>query len=254
MKLNLKNKHKIFFSVATLLSLTLVFNQCVLDTKVNKRPDRGVAEDTESTNYHNPGNSGNEVRDEEDPYQEDPMTPPMVPVIDVNQVREVSPSYGIKNFEQVYYTMSSLTGVDPTNRDVERVYQEVNSKLPNDNDIKTFASANQVAIVKLATEFCHVMIENNTLRSAVYQNFDFTRTPNQILNNEGKTQLITRTIDHFIGEGMLSAADRSFMQQELMVLTNQLLEGANLGSNLTTRMVGKGLCVTALGSIHSSIY
>lgn len=254
MKLKFKNKHKIFFSITALLSLTLIFNQCVLDTKVNKRPNRGVAEDAESTSFHNPEDYGNESRDDEDPYQEEPMTPPMVPVVDVNQVREVSPSYGIKNFEQVYYTMSSLTGVDPTNRDVERVYQEVNSKLPNDNDIKTFASANQVAIVKLATEFCHVMIDNNTLRSAIYQNFDFGRTPNQVLNNDGKTQLINRTIDHFIGEGMLSAADRTFIQQELMVLTNELLEGSNLGSNVTTRMVGKGLCVTALGSIHSSIY
>lgn len=252
----MKNKYKIGFSVIALLSLTVVFNQCVFETKTNKVPKRNVA--SEKNTYHSPQEDhdyGREVFEPtDDPYEEEPMAPPMVPEVDPNQVREVTPDYGVKNFEQIYYTMSTLTGVEPTNSRVVNVYDDVSSKLPNDNDIKTFSSANQVAIVKLAAEYCDVMLENNTLRTRVYPNFNFTQNPGQAFSAQSRAYLIQRTQDHFFGEGMVEGSESEFMRAELDSLITNVLEGSNLGSATTTRMVGKALCVTALSSIHTSIF
>ncbi len=252
-----KNKIKISIAITSLLALTLVFNQCVIDQKVNPSRRGETSSDSQGQAHHHDHYDTYDEYDDyswDDPYEDEMMAAPMVPPVNVEEVREVTPDYGIKNFEQIYYTMSVLTGVSPNNSRVKAVFDDVSSALPSNNDIKTFSTGNQVSILKLATEFCHQMIDDSDLRRDVYPDVNFRRTPNEELNREKRAYLIERTIDHFLGQGVLGAGERNFIYAELNTLVSNLLDGSNLDSRNTTQMVGKGLCVTALGSIHNSIF
>ncbi len=254
---NHRTKLKFFISIASMLFVLTVYNQCLIDNKTN--PSRKKQTNIEESN-RTPSNSpydNDTIVNEDNPYPEtdDDLTPPpMTPPVDVVEIRRERPVVGIKNFEQIFYTMSSLTGVPPTNTAVVRVYDEVSTQLPTDNDIKTFAPSNHVGVLKLAAEFCDLMIENGTYRSAAYPGFNFTQSPNQALNTTGREMVIQQTIDHFFGPGVLSSEEQGMIRGEFQGLITTLLANTNLTQAATTRMAIKGLCVASLGSVHLNLF
>lgn len=255
---NHRTKLKFFISIASMLFVLTVYNQCLIDNKTN--PSRKKQTTTEESNRA-PTNSpydNDTIVNEDDPYPEpsdDVMAPPpMTPPVDVVEIRREQPVVGIKNFEQVFYTMASLTGVPPTNTNVVRVYDEVSTQLPTENDIKTFAPSNHVGVLKLAAEFCDLMIENGTYRSAAYPGFNFNQTPTQVLNTAGREMVVQQSIDHFFGLGVLSPEEQGMIRGEFQGLITTLLANTNLNQSATTRMVVKGLCVASLGSVHLNLF
>jgi len=221
--------------LATLTSLGIMlfsFNHCVLEQKTNKKTDTATSDSTNAA-----------------PTTGDtPVAPPMVPPVvivpaptpappDVGNPGGIPPvviqaqeiDVGVKNFEQINETMAFLTGVDPTIRDIERIYEELEDQLPGNNNIKSFLAANQVAITKLAAEYCDELVGNGTLRGQVWTGLNFGNSPNQILRN------------------------RATSETEMLSLMNDLLVGENLGNRDTTSKVMKGVCTAALASAEVSM-
>jgi hypothetical protein len=68
---------------------------------------------------------------------------------------------GLKTFDEINATYSSVTGVPPTTQSVDITFQELRQSLPAVEEINTFLSSHQVAIAQLAIQYCDAMIGTN---------------------------------------------------------------------------------------------
>ena len=250
----MNNKTRIFSTILSLGVMLFSFNHCVLDQKVNTK-NTGTTNTTEVQNNDNNNNNNNNNGGGNNftptptptatPIVDDPSPPPIV-------VQSAEIDVGVKNFEQINETMSVLTGVDAGTNAVQNVYNDLEVQLPTDNSIKSFLSANQVAITKLAAEYCHALVESGNLRGTVWPGFNFGSSPNNVLsNNTQKIQFIDQTLNKFWG--MNVGGDRTSSQLELLSLMNDLLQGENLGNAGTTRTTAKGICTAALSSAQVTL-
>lgn len=72
---------------------------------------------------------------------------------------------GIKNFDQINVSMSKVTGL--TKDSVAGVFANVKNSLPSQNNYSLFTGSMQVSVVKLASEYCHLSFNDNTLRNNI---------------------------------------------------------------------------------------
>jgi hypothetical protein len=187
----------------------------------------------------------------------------MNPSMDHGQmINNTEISEGIKSHEQIFFTMSALTGVDVANGDVRNVYNQVATSLPTDNDLKVFLPPHQLAITKLAAEFCHVLIESSTLRAVVWPTYSrltrttdgFTLTPaTNSFSPENREIIINEVLQAFWG-GVITEAELYAAEEEMNQLITDLLEGESQRSSGTTKNVIKGVCTAALSSAHVTLF
>ena len=175
---------------------------------------------------------------------------PPSPKKDVGQIiNEMQVAEGMKSFEQIFHTFSTLTGVAVTQNDVRNAYNQVVTSLPTDNDIKVFLPSHQLAITKLASEFCNQLVETDALRTVMWPGYaGYVMNPDTGLSGQNRAFIIDKIIDNFWG-GLVSAAERQKVADEYQVLMNELLMGEAVNSQ-TTRNVIKGVCTSALSSAH----
>ena len=163
-------------------------------------------------------------------------------------------SFGIRNYEQIMISMSLMTGFDYRQPSIQKTYSEVSSSLPNTNDINEFSASTQVAIVKLAAEFCHEAVESPQLRSVIWPNFNFDLRPNQdVFSQANKDLLVQGMINRFWGGQELNSTELNKAKTRLSALLNDLLAGERTDTNVTTKNVGKALCTTALSSAYVTL-
>lgn len=70
------------------------------------------------------------------------------------------PTEGFRNFERINESFAAVTGIDPARGDITSVYMDSQDALPNGPDLRQFSSATEVAISKLAIEYCEVLISD----------------------------------------------------------------------------------------------
>lgn len=247
-KSNWKRRGQISLLVGLLLCVLLAYNNCLKES-TNVRDDEA------------PANNG-EAQAEFNTEGVVPTIPPLIVptptpgVVEMDPtptpapeppVTEVSVDLGIRNFEFVLQSFSEVTGVPITNNDVRRTYEEVESQLPTEQDVKSFISANQVAITKLATTFCDELVDNANLRASIWPNINFGSRSNDVYTESNKQYLIHSALSAFWGEPTSEQGDRNAVAIELVNLLNALLEDADNNSS-TTRMVAKGVCIPVLAS------
>ena len=75
---------------------------------------------------------------------------------------------GVKRFDAINATMASITGVSPNATKVKATYDNVRQSLPAVNDINAFLSSHQTSIAQLALQYCSVMMDDPTARSAFF--------------------------------------------------------------------------------------
>ncbi|MFT6070658.1 MAG: hypothetical protein ACJAT2_001380 [Bacteriovoracaceae bacterium] len=231
----MNSKIRLGASIGSLLVLLLSFNHCVLQPKASKKPADGSSTNQQQTNTS--GNTGNT-----DPV--DPVDPPNIVLEEVD--------VGVKNFEQVLETMSVLTGVDANTNSISNTYEDLKTQLPTNNDIKTFLPAHQVAVTKLAAEYCDELVDDSNLRGSVWPGFNFGGTPTNSLNPNGRAAVINQAIDKFWGLGTVSAADKNAAIVELQILMADLIVG-EANNSATTRTVVKGVCIATLATARVTL-
>ena len=227
MKFNKRLIYK-FISATLLILLVGVFTQC-------------IATNTEQVGYSSSSNNNsNNHTAPTDPGQ----------IINNTEVSE-----GIKSHEQIFYTMSALTGVPVTNNEVRNVYNQVSTSLPTDNDLKVFLPPHQLAITKLAAEFCNSLVENTTLRQNIWPNYNaFTATVGRgSLSQQNREIIIQGTVDAFWG-GVISEDELYAAEEDLDNLITELLVNESTTDAAVTRNVIKGVCTVALSSAHVTLF
>ena len=88
-------------------------------------------------------------------------------------VEKVSRKIGVRNFQEINLTMSSLTGIDNQSKPIKEVYNIVSSMLPLDNSANAFHPPVQVAVFRLASSYCHQLINNGEGRAELFPEIDF---------------------------------------------------------------------------------
>jgi len=71
----------------------------------------------------------------------------------------------VKNFRQMYYSLSVATGISTRNAELQRTFQEVKSRLPQTGSASEITTTAILAYTALAGMFCKKMILNDRDRS-----------------------------------------------------------------------------------------
>lgn len=240
-------KIKMLISISTLLGVLLAFNQCVL--KPSGKTNTKSSSSYGSTALPSPGtgDAGDIASDIELPEGLDmpgmntPVTNTELATLEV----------GVKNFEQINVTMSQLTGVPLTDTAIVTVFNDIAIQLPSDNNVKSFLPSMQVAITKLATEYCDRLVETDAYRIKIWTTINFGQGPNLTLTSANKATMISQTVERFLGPIDTALVDSS--KAELLSLYDILIAGESTTSNLTTRKVIKGICVASLSSAYVTL-
>lgn len=240
----LPNGLRIAIAIGTLVSVLVAFNQCTLEKKSNTKRSTASTSSAPSTAT---GDSSDIETDSELP--DGLVMPPMNAPSEESELDTID--VGVKNFEQIYLSMAAVTGVSPTTTSVQNLYREIIVQLPADNNVKSFLPANQVAITKLAAEYCEVLLETASLRSVIWPTINFGQTPTQVFSASNKTLIVNQAIDRFMPP--MDSVSRTATVNELIKLFDELLTGENLASSVTTRKVVKGMCISTLASAQSTL-
>jgi len=167
---------------------------------------------------------------------------------------DTAPRTGIRTFEQIMFTMASITGVDVNTDNVQNVYQELKQQLPSQSNIVGFLSSHQVGISKLALEYCDTMVDSNTLRNNFFgtTSFDFNAPANTAFLDQLKvTDLIKILTDKTMGIDLLNQPNVNDIQTAMLDLINGLTADCNTGAICDinrTQTVVKASCAAMLGS------
>tara|TARA_R110002072_G_scaffold276051_1_gene437643 strand:- start:412639 stop:413355 length:717 start_codon:yes stop_codon:yes gene_type:complete len=237
--MNLRGKQ---VQVIVLLSVLLVgFNHCMIDFQPSKTKSNNTTSSTSAPTTNN--NST---------YVPDTGASPSGETTEEEEIVAQQVDVGVKNFDQINNSFSALTGVSVSQNNVRNLFEDVATQLPTENDVKSFLGSNQVAVAKLASEYCNRLVNDGNLRSQIWPNLDFGRSPSSEFNNTNIDLVINQTIDHFWGPNV-QQFDRQSDYLEMRDLFNDLLVGENMGSSATTRNTMMGICTAALASAHVTL-
>jgi hypothetical protein len=218
-----KNNMKHIYKITTIALITGVlgtYTQCVPETKI---------ESTESVSA-----------------APSPVKPPLTDPGEIIQALEVSS--GVKNYEELLVTYSELTGIPATTGSIRAIYDDVKVSLPTDSEMKSYLSGHQVAVSKLAAEYCNEMVNNTGLRLPLFSAASYAKTSTLAFNQAGKDELNNNAMNLFWGPSA-SPDEKLEMKDILDDLIDDLLIGEP-NSTATTLRVVKSVCTATLASMH----
>ena len=175
-------------------------------------------------------------------------TPTAPAAIDLAKVSDI----GLRTFDEINATLSSLTGVPITQTDVAATFAKVKQQMPSTEDINTFLSANQIGVAQLAGAYCAALVDNKgSISPATY--FPGVNFGDAYTAFDGDTtrqdNIITPILAKLVGSTDLATQPTlNDIKTELRSLINTLAQCAtNCGSNRTQNLA-KAACTAAYGN------
>ncbi len=155
-------------------------------------------------------------------------TADIVPTTPAAIFADEQPKFALRTYEEIYSTMSDMTGVSKTNTAVQTLYTEIKQALPSTEDINTFGSSHQMAIARLAIQFCDEWGRGNSSKSLTF---------------DASSAFIGNITDIVSGTNLDGIQpDRTDIINELNTLNS------SLGASTSNLDKSKGICAAALGS------
>ena len=185
-------------------------------------------------------------------------TPPPVPPLPPRQFGDPLPSDGLRDFRRINESMAAVTNVNPNTNAVRATYDGLALQLPATSDLRTFASAQQVAVTKLSLEYCDHLVETPNLRNAFFGSVvDFDAPATTVFASQAtRDALVQRFVDRMFGVNVTSQPDFTEVQPVLDGLMDDLTAGCTPATcdAERTRTVVKSMCAAALASAAASIH
>lgn len=216
----------------------------------------GVKSSGGGSGYRGNSNSGDQNGDQDG----DDQTPPADTAANTDPNEDQKPAAlllqaGVKNYAEISATMSVLTGVSPNNAAVKAAYDgELSTSLPAGNDIQAFLGSHQVAVTKLAVEYCDALFEDATLRAQVIPGFNFAAAPSAAFTPTSKALVAKSLIDRFWGVNLADRPGSADMQPMTMKLLDDILVGKTLTDVNVTKNSIKGVCTALLASAPVTLF
>ena len=174
------------------------------------------------------------------------LPPAPAPAADIDAQSEI----GTRHFAEINATMSALTTVPMSNSAVNDTFNQLKQQLPSVTDITSFLAANQMAVTQLAIRYCDTLVEDNSLRSAYFPDFDFSASANSAYAGSNRDGVVNPILDTMLGSNVATQAARAPVSDEINQLIDRLTT-CGAGSNCDvqyTRTVAKASCAAVLGS------
>jgi hypothetical protein len=171
-------------------------------------------------------------------------------------IKETQVTTGVKSHEQILYTMAAVTGINPyAVASIMTVYRQVELSLPTDNNIKVFSSTQQVAVTKLAAEFCFVLSNDATARSAIWPGMNFAAAYDTFFSTQNKPVFIQNMISIFWGPMLTNEELQGTYQDldDLIVMLKQNAQDQPENNNTATLRAVRGACTSALSSAYVTL-
>lgn len=81
---------------------------------------------------------------------------------------------GVRTFDSLNASMAAITGVSPNDARVKATYANIRQSLPATPDIQGFLSSHQTSVAQLALQYCNVLVDSPTARSAFFSGANFS--------------------------------------------------------------------------------
>ncbi len=171
-------------------------------------------------------------------------TPPSAPP-DAAPVSDI----GLRTFEEISNSMSSITGVSTTESNVANTYESIKQQLPVVENIDGFLSSHQVAIAQMAIEYCNALVEDTSLRATFFPGFNFSASAAEAFDTQGERDQVTiPLLANSLGSNLSTQPDDAGVKAELESLITGLTAcGGGCATNRTAVVV-KAACAAMLGS------
>ena len=114
-------------------------------------------------------------------------------------VEKISKKIGVRNFQEINLTMSTLTGIDHHSQPIKDVYRVVSSMLPLDNSARGFHPPVQVAVFRLASAYCHQLINIGQGRAEMFPDIDFDAAAVDALAPDKRSNVASAFVSAFWG-------------------------------------------------------
>ena len=177
------------------------------------------------------------------------VTEPSLPTPALPPDMPRSSSIGLRTFDEINLSMSSMSTVPRNDTNVFNTYVTVKQQLPSKDSIEGFLSSQQMGVTQLAIEYCNSLVESDTLRSAYFPAFaDFDTAPISAFTSIGRNNIITPLLDNMLGTSLGTQPDRSAVSTELNNLIDRLTACGGTCPANHTKTVVKASCAAVLGS------
>lgn len=108
----------------------------------------------------------------------------------------------LKNFRELYDSLATVTGVDPTSQDISTYYQQIVGQLPRNGTLSEFNAQSLLAATGLGSAFCNHEIAADAQAATpptkgLNAGIDFTKGPSTITTAQ-RTQLIQNYVSAFL--------------------------------------------------------
>ena len=188
--------------------------------------------------------------------------PPPVPPAPAPADLPPASDIGVRIFDEINATMAAVTGVSPNDPNVRATFETVRESLPAVPTLEAVLASHQVAIAQLAIEYCNAMIENDTLRGTIFEDFDFGAPPGTAFQGASLDDLVDPLLARLYGgEQLATQPDYATIKTELHRMLYDPYEGrvglATIDvedededdeTNARTMTLAKAVCATVLGS------
>ncbi len=174
----------------------------------------------------------------------EPPPPPPAPAQDL----PARSSIGLRNFEEINATLSSITEVPMNNPNVLGTFNVVKQALPSNVDINTFASAQQMAVTQMAIEYCNALVEDTNLRATYFPGFTFTDPVTTAFNTSGRNLIIDKLLTKVLNTNVATQPVSTSAKAELNSLIDRLTVCGNSCAPDRTKTVVKATCAAAVGN------
>ena len=176
------------------------------------------------------------------------------------------PDTGFRGFALINATLSTITGVAASTPAVQSVYLGLEQQLPATADLRSFVTANQVGISKLALQYCDTLVDDPVLRDTFFGPFGWNQPTNVAFASQvERDQIIDALYDNGIGLNLSSQPDYADdpvtgapgVHSSLDGLITTLINSCDATTPcdaLRTRTIVKGTCAAVVASGAAQIH
>jgi hypothetical protein len=181
---------------------------------------------------------------------QDPVDPAPIPLDP-----EDKPTNGLRDFTRLDASFAAITGQDPAV--AAATFAEIEEQLPSDYDVRSFVSSQQVAIAKLALDYCDALVEGPD-RSAFFPGFDFGESADTAFaTSVQRDRIFLPLYDRAVGAGLAMQPTQAEVLGALDTMVDELtLACATPGAcdATRTRTIVKGSCAAVLSSAAVALH
>ncbi len=157
-----------------------------------------------------------------------------------------SAQLGVRVFNEINASLSSVTGVSMNDAGAKSTYLLVQQQLPGVPTLESFLAANQVGVAQLAIQYCDSLVESASA-SSYFPGLNFAASPATAFANTNP--LINPLIANGVGINIASQPDDVDVRAEINSLVAKLSScGASCATSVRTKTIAKAACAAVLGS------